>query len=288
MPAFGDTGGTHLVSHPDVAKISFTGSTATARKLLELGAPTMKRFTFELGGKAPHIIFDDADFEMAINAATSSAWVVCGQSCALGSRVLAHRSIYGRVIEAFAERAHSVRVGHPMDPQTHMGPQTHQAQLEKTLSYFDIGRAEGARLVTGGERAVEGDLRSGYFVRPTVFADVDNRMRIAREEIFGPIAAIIPFDSEEEAIAIANDTPYGLTAGLWTRDLARAHRVAAQIDAGSVWVNTYRFIRWPIPYGGMKQSGWGRENGIEALDSYLETKATAVSLTGQFANSYLQ
>ena len=286
VPAFGNAGGTRLVTHPDVAKISFTGSTATARKLLELGAPTLKRFTFELGGKAPHIIFDDADFDMAINAATSSAWAVCGQSCALGSRVLAHRSIYGRVIEAFAERAKCVRIGLPMDPTTHMGPQTHEAQLDKTLAYFEIARGEGARLVAGGERAVEGHLRSGYFVRPTVYADVNNQMRIAREEIFGPIAGIIPFDSEEEAIEIANDTPYGLTAGLWTRDLARAHRVAAQIEAGSVWINTYRFIRWPVPYGGMKQSGWGRENGIEALDSYLETKATAVSLTGQFPNNY--
>ncbi|MDP9090232.1 MAG: aldehyde dehydrogenase [Pseudomonadota bacterium] len=286
VPALGAVGGSRLVSHPDVAKISFTGSGATARKLLALGAPTLKRFTFELGGKAPHIVFDDADFEMAMNAATSSAWVVCGQSCALGSRVLAHRPIYERVVAAFAERAKAVRVGLPMDQATHMGPQTHLAQLEKTLSYFDIARNEGARLVAGGTRVLEGALGKGYFVRPTVYADVNNSMRVAREEIFGPVVTIIPFDTEEEAIAIANDTPYGLTAGLWTRDLARAHRMAAQIDAGSVWVNTYRFIRWPIPYGGMKESGWGRENGIEALDGYLETKATAISLTGQFPNPY--
>ena len=286
VPAFGDGGGSRLVEHEDVAKISFTGSTATAKKLLALGAPTLKRFTFELGGKAPHIIFDDADIDMAINAATSSAWVVCGQSCALGSRVLVQRSIYERVVEAFRVRAESVRVGQPMDPSTHMGPQTHDAQLEKTLSYFDVAREEGARLVTGGGRVVEGDLAQGYFVRPTVYADVDNAMRIAREEIFGPVASLIPFDTEEQAIEIANDTSYGLTAGVWTRDLGRAHRVAAAIDAGSVWVNTYRFIRWPIPYGGMKQSGWGRENGIEALDSYLETKATAIHLTGQFPNAY--
>lgn len=286
VPALGSEGGARLVSHPDVAKISFTGSTATARKLLELGAPTLKRFTFELGGKAPHILFDDADFDMAINAATSSAWAVCGQSCALGSRVLAHRPIYERVVEAFRERARMVRVGLPLDPATHMGPQAHAQQLDKTLSYFDIAREEGATLVTGGERLTDGPLGQGYFVTPTVYADVNNQMRIAREEIFGPIATIIPFDTEEEAIAIANDTPYGLTAGVWTRDLGRAHRVAAQIDAGSVWVNTYRFIRWPVPYGGMKQSGWGRENGIEALDSYLETKATAISLTGQFVNPY--
>lgn len=286
VPAYGDGGGSRLVESPDVAKISFTGSTATAKKLLGLGAPTLKRFTFELGGKAPHIIFDDADVEMAINAATSSAWVVCGQSCALGSRVLVHRPIYARVVQAFADRAAMVRVGQPMDPATHMGPQAHGAQLERTLGYFEAARAEGARLVTGGERVVEGDLARGYFVRPTVYADVHNQMRIAREEIFGPVASLIPFDTEEEAIAIANDTPYGLTAGVWTNNLARAHRMSAEIDAGSVWINTYRFIRFPVPYGGMKQSGWGRENGIEALDGYLETKATAISLTGQFANAY--
>lgn len=286
VPAYGDGGGTRLVEHPRVAKISFTGSGATARKLLQIGAPTLKRFTFELGGKAPHIIFADADLEMAINAATSSAWAVCGQSCALGSRVLVERSIYAKVRDAFRERAAMVRVGQPMDPATHMGPQAHSAQLEKTLSYFAIARDEGATLVAGGERVVTGDLASGYFVRPTVYADVDNTMRVAREEIFGPVAALIPFDGEEEAIAIANDTDYGLTAGLWTRDLGRAHRVAARIEAGSVWINTYRFIRFPVPYGGMKQSGWGRENGIEALDSYLETKATAVNLTGQFPNQY--
>ena len=286
VPAYGADGGARLVEHPDVAKISFTGSTATAKKLLALGAPTLKRFTFELGGKAPHIIFDDADFDMAINAATSSSWVVCGQSCALGSRVLAHRPIYDRVVAAFKARAAMVRVGLPLDPMTHMGPQAHAQQLEKTLSYFDIAKQEGATLVTGGERVTDGALADGYFIRPTVYADVTNDMRIAREEIFGPVASIIPFDTEEEAVAIANDTPYGLTAGVWTRDLARAHRVAAGIDSGSVWVNTYRFIRWPVPYGGMKQSGWGRENGIEALDSYLETKATAISLTGQFPNAY--
>lgn len=286
VPAYGDGGGSRLIEHPGVDKISFTGSSATARKLLQLGGPTLKRFSFELGGKAPHIIFEDADVEMALNAATSSAWVVCGQSCALGSRVLVHRPIYERVVAAFEARANKVRVGLPMDSSTHMGPQTHAAQLEKTLSYFDVARSDGARLVAGGERVLDGDLQHGYFVRPTVYSDVRNDMRIAREEIFGPVAALIPFDTEEEAIMIANDTDYGLTAGLWTRDLGRAHRVASRIEAGSVWVNTYRFIRWPIPYGGMKQSGWGRENGIEALDSYLETKATAISVTGQFPDAY--
>jgi aldehyde dehydrogenase (NAD+) len=286
VPSTGPVGGAHLVAHPGVDKISFTGGAATAKMMLAAGAPTLKRFTFELGGKAPHIIFEDADLPNAVNAATSSAWVVCGQSCALGSRVLVQRSIYHEVVRQFAERAAQVRVGLPMDPRTHMGPQANSRQLDKTLSYFDIGRDEGARLVTGGKRLIEGDLRQGFFVTPTVFADVRNDMRIAREEIFGPVASLIPFDTESEAVAIANDTSYGLTAGLWTRDVSRAHRVAEQIESGSVWVNTYRFIRWSVPYGGMKHSGWGREGGMQALDSYLETKATAIRLSGDFPNAY--
>jgi aldehyde dehydrogenase (NAD+) len=169
-----------------------------------------------------------------------------------------------------------------------MGPQAHDEQLQKTLRYIDIGRQEGARLIAGGRRIEEGALARGYFVAPTVFADVRNDMRIAREEIFGPVASLIPFDGEEEAIAMANDTRYGLTAGLWTRDVGRAHRVSSRIEAGTVWVNTFRFIRWPVPYGGFKASGWGREGGYEGLDAYLETRTQVISLTGQFPDAYAQ
>jgi len=286
VPGLGEVAGAHLVAHEGVDKISFTGEGATAKEILRAGAATLKRFSFELGGKSAHILFDDADLEQAINAAVGSAFAVCGQSCALGSRVLVQRSIYAQVVKAFEERAVRIRVGMPLDPATHMGPQAHETQLAKTLSYIDIGREGGARLVAGGARIVDGAMAKGYFVQPTVFADVSSDMRIARDEIFGPVVSLIPFDDEEEAIRIANETRYGLCAGLWTRDIGRAHRVAAQIEAGTVWVNTYRFVRWALPYGGVKMSGWGRENGVEAMDAYLETRTTVVSLTGQFPDPY--
>lgn len=286
VPGDGPVAGARLVAHPGVDKITFTGEGQTASRILREGADTLKRFTFELGGKAPHIIFADADVDQALNAATGSAWALCGQSCALGSRILVERPVYDRVVEEFRRRSARVRVGMPLDPATHMGPQAHQAQLDKTLSYIDIGRQEGAELVAGGERITTPALAGGYFVQPTVFADVTPAMRIARDEIFGPVAAIIPFDGEDEAVTIANGTPYGLAAGLWTRDTGRAHRVSARIEAGMVWVNTYRSIRWSTPYGGFKMSGWGRENGLEALDSYLETRTTIISTTGQFADPF--
>ena len=289
VPGYGrDGAGEYLVKHPGVDKVAFTGEGATAKEIVRAGSETMKRFPFELGGKSPHIIFADADIEQALNAATNSAWTLCGQSCALGSRVLVQRSVYDRVVEEFSRRAGKVRIGLPLDEATHMGPQAHEEQLNKTLSYIDIGRNDGAQLVTGGRRLSGGALGNGYFIEPTVFANVSNDMRIAREEIFGPVAALIPFDDEEEAITAANDTSYGLTAGLWTQDVGRAHRVSNRIQAGMVWVNTYRFIRWSTPYGGFKGSGWGRENGIEALDSYLETRTTVISTTGRFPDAYAQ
>lgn len=284
---YGRTAGARLVEHPDVGKVSFTGSTVTGKRMIADGSDNLKRFTFELGGKAPHIIFGDADIEQALNAATASAWRLCGQSCALGSRVLVERSAYGHAVDTFRARAGQVRVGMPTDEKARMGPQTHVDQLQKTLSYIKIGQGDGATLLAGGERIVDGDFADGYFVQPTVFSDVSNDMRIAQEEIFGPVVALIPFDDEDEAIAIANDTTYGLTAGLWTGDVGRAHRVSSQIQAGSVWVNTYSFVRWSLPYGGFKSSGWGRENGIDALAPYMETRTTVIGLTAQFPNAFV-
>lgn len=289
VPGYGrDGAGERLVTHPGVDKIAFTGEGATAKTILRAGAKTLKKFTFELGGKSPHIIFADADVEQALNAATNSAWTLCGQSCALGSRVLVQRPVYDQVVAEFAARAKKVRVGPPLDEATHMGPQAHEEQLAKTLAYIEYGRSGGAELVAGGRRLSGGIHGDGYFVEPTVFANVSNDMRIAQEEIFGPVAALIPFDDEDEAVAIANDTPYGLTAGLWTGDVGRALRVSNRIQAGMVWVNTYRFIRWSTPYGGFKASGWGRENGVEAMDSYLQTRTTVISTTGRFPDAYAQ
>jgi acyl-CoA reductase-like NAD-dependent aldehyde dehydrogenase len=288
VSGYGATAGAHLAGHPGVNKISFTGEHTTAQEIMKKGLVNMKRFTFECGGKSPHILFEDADLAQAMNAATHSAFAFCGQSCALGSRLLVQRSIYARVVDELAQRARRIRIGQPLDAATQMGPQAHAEQLAKTLRYIDIGSAEGAQLVSGGKRLSQGAYGDGYFVEPTVFANVRNDMRVAREEIFGPVVSVIPFDDEEQALEIANDTRYGLVAGLWTRDIGRAHRVASQIQAGTVWVNTYRHIRWNIPYGGIGISGMGRENGPEVIDYYTETRATIIGLTGEYPDYYAQ
>lgn len=286
VSGIGPTVGARLVAHPGVSKISFTGEHRTAQEIMRTGAVNLKRYSFECGGKSPHIIFDDADLTHAINAATHSSFAVCGQSCALGSRLLVQRSVYTQVAEELARRAGRIRVGMPKDAAAQMGPQAHDEQLSKTLRYIDIAKGEGATLLAGGLRITEGDFGAGYFVAPTVFSNVDNKMRVAREEIFGPVVSVIPFDDEDEAIAIANDTDYGLTAGLWSQNIGRAHRVASRIQAGTVWINTYRYIRWAIPYGGFKMSGLGRENGMEAVDAYLQTRSTVVNLTGNYPDMY--
>jgi aldehyde dehydrogenase (NAD+) len=286
VPGWGPVAGAALSEHPRVNKISFTGEHRTAQIIMRAAAGNLKRLSFECGGKAPHIIFEDARLDQAINAATHSAFTGCGQSCALGSRLLVQRSVYAQVVEELGRRAQRIKVGAALDKATQMGPHAHAEQLEKTLGYLAIGRDEGARLVAGGERLRGAEFGDGYYVAPTVFADVNNSMRIAQEEIFGPVVAVIPFDTEEEALSIANHTEYGLVAGLWTQNLGRAHRIAAQIEAGMVWVNTYRFIRWNFPYGGLKVSGVGRENGPEVLEHFTETKATIVHLTGDYPDIY--
>ncbi len=277
VPGYGAVAGNALTTHPHVNKISFTGDHKTAQKIMVAASTTLKRTSFECGGKSPHIIFDDADLERALTVVIHSAFRSTGQSCSLGSRLFVQRGVYERFVQRVAERTAAIRVGMPLDSATHIRPQTSAEQLEKTMRYIEIAKGDGARLVQGG--AGPGHLPKGYFVQPTLFADVDNRSRLAQEEVFGPVLAAIPFDSELEAIAMANDVQYGLVGGLWTSDVTRAHRVAAEIQAGLVSVNTFRPTHWMLPYGGYKMSGFGRENGLAALQAYTELKTVVVELS---------
>jgi acyl-CoA reductase-like NAD-dependent aldehyde dehydrogenase len=277
LPGYGDVAGAALVAHQGVDKVSFTGDHRTAQKIMQSASINLKRCTFECGGKSPHIVFADADLEKATTVALHSAFRSTGQSCSAGSRLFVERSIYETFAKGLTERTGRIRVGMPLDEKTHIGPQTSAEQLAKTQSYITLGKESGARLLAGGNRPAE--LPTGYFVEPTIFADVSNGSRLAQEEVFGPVLAIIPFESEDEAIALANDTNYGLVGGLWTSDITRAHRVAHQIEAGLVSVNTFRPVHWMLPYGGYKMSGIGRENGVHAIDEYTEIKTVVIELS---------
>ncbi|MFN8472831.1 MAG: aldehyde dehydrogenase family protein [Anaerolineae bacterium] len=275
-PGYGDTAGAALTAHPDVDKVAFTGSTEVGRKIVQASAGNLKRVSLELGGKSPDIVFADADLDAASRGAMFAIFSNMGQSCIAGSRLFVESSIRDEFVERMAERARGLRVGPGLSPKVHLGPLISQEQLDRVQGYISSGVQEGASLHTGGERIAE--LGDGYFLQPTIFTDVHDSMRIVQEEIFGPVVAVTPFDDMDELIPRANGTQYGLAAGIWTRDIGKAHRVAAALKAGTVWVNCYDQFDAAAPFGGYKQSGWGREMGRAALDLYTETKSVWVAL----------
>jgi len=272
--------GSALATHPGVAKISLTGSVPTGAKVMEAAASGLKHVTMELGGKSPLIVFDDADIDNAISAAMLGNFYTQGEICSNATRVFVHRDIRDEFLEIAVKRTASIRVGDPLDPDTQMGPLISAPHLEKVLGYIEAGKKDGATLLTGGQRLTDGGLANGNFMRPAIFSDCTDDMAIAGEEIFGPVMSVLSFETEDEAVARANATPFGLAAGVMTRDLARAHRVAARLQAGVVWINAYNLTPVAMPFGGTKMSGIGRENGMAALDFYSERKSVYVNLGG--------
>ena len=287
VTGFGGEVGAALVEHPLVAKVAFTGGDATGAAVYAAAAKGIKHVTLELGGKSPNIIFADANLDHAVKGAISGIFAASGQTCIAGSRLLVQRSIYAEVSQRLVAFAAQAKLGNPMDPTTQVGPITTQPQRQKVLDYIETAKGEGARCLLGGGRPAAPDLAGGWFVEPTIFDNVSNDMCIAREEVFGPVLSIIPFEDDDHAAEIANDSIYGLAAGLWTTDIRRAVTMADRIRAGTVWVNTYRAVSFMAPFGGYKRSGIGRENGQSAIDEYLQTKSVWINLAQDVPNPFV-
>lgn len=271
--------GKALLSSGRIDAVSFTGSPGIGREIASVAGRLLVPCTMELGGKSPNIIFDDADLKKATIGALAGIFAGTGQSCIAGSRLLVQRKVYQEVTEALVARARTIKLGNPVNPATEMGTAANQPQFDRIMSCIDGATRSGAKLLTGGKAAQGANLGRGFFIEPTIFGDVTNQMEVAREEIFGPVLSIIPFDTEEEAIAIGNDSNYGLAAGIWTSNVSRAMRVSREINAGMVWVNTYRAAAVQAPFGGVKDSGFGRERGEEALDAYTSTKNVMINFS---------
>ncbi len=283
VTGFGHEVGAALTEHPGVDKITFTGGPETGRRVYQTGASQFKRVSLELGGKSPNIVFDDCDMENAVKGAISGIFAATGQTCIAGSRLLVQESIHDEFVDKLIALAKTAKMGDPMLMDTQVGPVTTVPQYEKILSYIDVAKDEGAEVRLGGDRADAGK----YFVQPTVFTGVNNQMRIAQEEVFGPVLSVIPFKDEEEAIHVGNDVVYGLAAGVWTQNMRRAFTMSQQLRAGSVWVNTYRAVSYMAPFGGYKSSGLGRENGQNAIYEFMQTKSVWMSYATETPNPFI-
>ncbi len=282
VPGYGETAGAALAAHPGIDKIAFTGSTEVGKLIAKAAAENLTKVSLELGGKAPNIVFADADMDQAVNGAMMGIFFNQGQVCCAGSRLFVEEKVKDEFLGRLKEKASRINVGDPMDKATHMGPQVSAEQLSRIKSYVDVAQKEGATVLSGGESPkLEGAFQNGYFFQPTIFSDVNNQMRVAQEEIFGPVVSVITFRDEDDLIKQANDTIYGLSAGIWTRDITRAHRFAKEIKAGVVWINTFNMFNAASPFGGYKQSGYGREMGKHALEMYTHVKSVWVDLSGR-------
>jgi (Z)-2-((N-methylformamido)methylene)-5-hydroxybutyrolactone dehydrogenase len=287
VTGFGNEVGEPLITHPDVAKIAFTGGDRTGEHVYGLAARGIKHITLELGGKSANIVFDDADLDQAVKGVVSGIFAATGQTCIAGSRALIHRPVLDEFVDKLLALAKTAKMGDPLDTGTQVGPITTRPQFEKVLDYIRIAKEEGAVCRLGGAPAQRPECGTGWFVEPTIFTEVKPDMRIAQEEVFGPVLSIIPFDSEDEAVRIANGTIYGLAAGVWTKSIRRALAMSERLEAGTIWVNTYRAVSYMSPFGGYKRSGIGRESGAEAIREYLQTKSVWIDIAGNAPNPFV-